>query len=37
VRKDMHEVLIERPRRSHRRKTCHGDKPRVSEWTGEDD
>jgi hypothetical protein len=36
MRKDMHEVLIERPRRGHRRKTHRGNKPRVSEWTGED-
>ena len=36
MRKDMHEVLIERPRGGHRRKTHRGNKPRVSEWTGED-
>jgi len=36
MRTDMHEVLIERPRRGHRRKTHRGNKPRVSEWTDED-
>lgn len=36
MRKDMHEVLIERPRGGHRRKTHRGNKPRVSEWAGED-
>lgn len=36
MRKDMHEVLIERPRRGHRRKTHRGNRPRVSEWTRDD-
>lgn len=37
MRSDLHEVLIERPRQGRRRKTDRGHKPRVGEWTGEDD
>jgi hypothetical protein len=37
MRSDLHEVLIERPRGGQRRKTDRGHKPRVGEWTGEDD
>ncbi|MBL8300925.1 MAG: hypothetical protein JNN30_21495 [Rhodanobacteraceae bacterium] len=36
MRNDLHEVLIERPRRGHRLKTARGNKPRAAEWTGED-
>lgn len=37
MRSDMHEVLIERPRRGLRLKTRRGNKPRVREWTGSED
>lgn len=37
MRSDLHEVLIERPRGGQRRKTDRGHKPRVGEWTGDDD
>ncbi|WP_386068981.1 hypothetical protein ACFJIW_03150 [Tahibacter sp. UC22_41] len=37
MRSDLHEVLIERPRSGQRRKTDRSHKPRVGEWTGEDD
>lgn len=36
MRPDMHEVLIERPRRGARFKTRRNNKPRVTEWDGED-
>lgn len=36
MRRDMHEVLIERPRSGLRRKTHRGNKPHIHEWTGED-
>lgn len=36
MRQDMYRVLTERPRGGHRRKTSRGNRPRVSEWAGED-
>jgi hypothetical protein len=36
MRTDLHEVLIERPRRGHRLKTARGNKPRAAEWIDED-
>lgn len=37
MRSDMHEVLIERPRRGLRLKTSRGKKPNAREWTGSED
>lgn len=36
MRADLHEVLIERPRSGHRRKTARGNKPRAADWIDED-
>lgn len=36
MRADLHEVLIERPRRGDRPKTARGNKPRAVEWVDAD-
>lgn len=36
MRPDLHEVLIERPRRGHRPKTARGNKPRAADWVDAD-
>lgn len=36
MRQDMYRVLTERPRGGHRRKTFRGNRPKISEWAGED-